>query len=88
MNQLSSIESSQNLSSTLYKTLLERIPPKKHSAHLEDLVKALVGALSRGLLEVNLNTNKPPNEIKEKGIEATAKSYETICNYIQSELKW
>ena len=28
------------------------------------------------------------NEIKEKGIEATAKSYETICNYIQSELKW
>ena len=28
------------------------------------------------------------NEIKVKGIEATAKSYETICNYIQSELKW
>ena len=28
------------------------------------------------------------NEIKEKGIEYTAKSYETICNYIQSELKW
>ena len=28
------------------------------------------------------------NEIKEKGIEETSKSYETICNYIQSELKW
>ena len=28
------------------------------------------------------------NEIKEKGIEDTAKSYEAICNYIQSELKW
>ena len=28
------------------------------------------------------------NEIKEKGIEATAKSYETVCNYVQSELKW
>ena len=28
------------------------------------------------------------NEIKEKGIEATSKSYEVICNYIQSELKW
>ena len=28
------------------------------------------------------------NEIREKGIEATAKSYETICNYIQSDLKW
>ena len=27
-------------------------------------------------------------EIKENGIENTAKSYETICNYIQSELKW
>jgi HAD superfamily hydrolase (TIGR01459 family) len=27
-------------------------------------------------------------EIEEKGIEATAKSYETICNYIQSDLKW
>ena len=27
-------------------------------------------------------------EIKEKGIEETSKSYEAICNYIQSELKW
>ena len=25
---------------------------------------------------------------KENGIEKTAKSYETICNFIQSELKW
>ena len=28
------------------------------------------------------------NEIKEKGIEKVSKSYETICNYIQSDLKW
>ena len=28
------------------------------------------------------------NEIKEKGIERVSKSYEAICNYIQSELKW
>ena len=28
------------------------------------------------------------NEIKEKGIEFVAKSYEAICNYTQSELKW
>ena len=28
------------------------------------------------------------NEIKEKGIKEVAKSYEAICNYIQSELKW
>ena len=28
------------------------------------------------------------NEIEEKGIKDTAKSYEVICNYIQSELKW
>ena len=27
-------------------------------------------------------------EIKENGIEKTSKSYEAICNYIQSELKW
>ena len=27
-------------------------------------------------------------EIKEKGINEIAKSYESICNYIQSELKW
>ncbi len=27
-------------------------------------------------------------EIEEKGIEKISKSYETICNYIQSELKW
>ena len=28
------------------------------------------------------------NEIKEKGIEKISKSYEVICNFIQSELKW
>ena len=28
------------------------------------------------------------DEIKQKGIEQTARSYEAICNYIQSELKW
>ncbi len=28
------------------------------------------------------------NEIEKYGIEKTAKSYETICNHIQSELKW
>jgi len=28
------------------------------------------------------------NEIKKNGIEKTTKSYEAICNYIQSELKW
>ena len=28
------------------------------------------------------------NEIDKNGIEKTAKSYEAICNYIQSELKW
>jgi len=28
------------------------------------------------------------DEIKKNGIEKTAKSYETICNFIQSELKW
>ena len=28
------------------------------------------------------------NEIKEKGIEQISKSYEAICNYLQSDLKW
>ncbi len=28
------------------------------------------------------------NEIKEKGVDKITKSYEAICNYIQSELKW
>tara|TARA_B100001142_G_C14077042_1_gene555892 strand:- start:195 stop:539 length:345 start_codon:yes stop_codon:yes gene_type:complete len=28
------------------------------------------------------------NEIEKNGIEKTSKSYEAICNYIQSELKW
>ena len=27
-------------------------------------------------------------EVPEKGIEKVSKSYEAICNYIQSELKW
>jgi len=28
------------------------------------------------------------NEIAQNGIEKTSRSYEAICNYIQSELKW
>ena len=28
------------------------------------------------------------NEIEKKGIEKVTKSYEVICNYIQTELKW
>ena len=28
------------------------------------------------------------NEIRDKGLEETVRSYETICNYTQSELKW
>ena len=28
------------------------------------------------------------NEIKQNGIEKVSKSYEAICNYIQSELRW
>ena len=28
------------------------------------------------------------NEIEEKGIKKISQSYETICNYIQTELKW
>ena len=27
-------------------------------------------------------------EIEQKGIEIITKSYEAICNYVQSELKW
>ena len=27
-------------------------------------------------------------EIKKDGIDKISKSYETICNYIQTELKW
>ena len=28
------------------------------------------------------------NEIMKRGIEETSKTYEAICNYVQSELKW
>ena len=28
------------------------------------------------------------NEIEKNGIQKTSKSYEVICNYVQSELKW
>ena len=28
------------------------------------------------------------NEIEKNGIQKTSKSYEAICNYVQSELKW
>ena len=28
------------------------------------------------------------NEIEQMGIEKTSKSYEAICNYVQSDLRW
>ena len=38
--------------------------------------------------KADIEANKLRKEMREKGIEAISKSYETICNYIQSELKW
>ncbi len=67
MSQHNSIGESQNLSSALYKTLLKRMPPNKPSPYLEDLVNAMIGALLKGGLEVDLSLNQPPDEIKEKG---------------------
>ena len=39
-------------------------------------------------METVVQVFDPFAEIEEKGIEKVSKSYEAICNYIQSEMKW
>ncbi|WP_320668013.1 exodeoxyribonuclease V subunit alpha [Prochlorococcus sp. MIT 1307] len=57
----------QDLKRSLFQTLLKRIPPKSFSPHLEDIVNALMDALSKGELELNLNSNPPDKELKNPG---------------------
>ncbi|KZR76668.1 ATP-dependent DNA helicase [Prochlorococcus marinus] len=51
----------------LHQTLLRRFPPKASSIHLEDLVNALMDALARGELQLNLTAVSPPQELKAMG---------------------
>lgn len=51
----------------LHQTLLRRLPPKASSIHLEDLVNALMDALARGELQLNLTAMSPPQELKAMG---------------------
>ncbi|MEC9028455.1 MAG: AAA family ATPase, partial [Cyanobacteriota bacterium] len=46
---------------------MRRLPPKASSIHLEDLVNALMEALARGELQLNLTAVSPPQELKAMG---------------------
>ncbi|WP_320677063.1 ATP-dependent DNA helicase [Prochlorococcus sp. MIT 1300] len=70
---------SDNLKGEVYKVLIRKIPPKHHSEHLEDLVNALMNAVSRGELGISFNGEIPLIEPKATGwpeahIEALRKS--------------
>ena len=54
----------------------------------DNLNSAIKGANLLNYDSLLISNGIHKNEIKEKGIERGAKSYETICNYIQSDLKW
>ena len=61
-------------------------------------VIAMLNSLNKrnGIMKIKFILTKPENNnvnllfkwIKDNGIEKTSKSYEVICNFIQSELKW
>ena len=67
-----------------YRNIIEEINP--HA-----LSKALKKELKNHGINTKFHIGLFSNNrlvVKEKGIEKVSKSYEAICNYIQSELKW
>ncbi len=60
-------ETNNDISKALYGTLLKRIPPRKISPHLEDIVNVLMNALSRGEVEVNLDSYELQDQLKTSG---------------------
>ena len=56
-----------HLELALIETLINRIPPKHKSVHLEDLVKLLMESLSRGEIYLPLDHSYPSIELKGKG---------------------
>ncbi len=67
MNRESQPNSQNSIYLGLYKALSERLPPKKSSSHLEDLVKALTDALELGAIHIELTNEAPPHELKAPG---------------------
>ncbi len=58
---------SKELSIALYQALLRRIPPKKNSKYLEDIVNTLMDALSRGDIYLDFELPSTLNELKMEG---------------------
>ncbi len=57
-----------SLNKAIIQTLSKQFPAVSSSLHIEDLVNALIGSLSRGEIYLDLNNkNKKPVEIKAKG---------------------
>ena len=57
----------------------------KNKSYIADYMIIASGTSSRHLQSLS---EILVNELKKKGIESTSRSYEAICNYIQSELRW
>lgn len=67
MNRAYSSRWSSGLNRALHQTLLRRIPPKKDSPHLKDLVNALMEVMAKGDFYLLMNDVPPPIELKEEG---------------------
>ena len=61
---------------------------KKILAIVDNLNTDIKGANLLNYDSLLISNGIHKNEIKEKGIQQVAKEYETIVNYIQSDLKW
>ncbi len=58
---------SQDIKNAIFQILLKRVPPKKTSPHLEDIVNVLMNALSKGEVELDLNHKIDQTELKIPG---------------------
>ncbi len=67
MIQINHKKHSKDISRALYQTLLKLIPPKNHSPYLEDLVNALMEALSQGEIEIDINEKLPNIDYEIQG---------------------
>ncbi|MFL0777028.1 MAG: ATP-dependent RecD-like DNA helicase [Prochlorococcus sp.] len=67
MNHIDASSWPVGLSKALHHTLVNRIPPKVMTPHLEDLVNALMNALAEGDLQIDLSSTSPPSELKSNG---------------------
>ncbi len=67
MNIVTQSNSPEGLSNAIYEALVKRIPPKKHSAYLRDIVEVITNELAKGEIYFNIIENSPPESLQCSG---------------------